>query len=62
MLPRWLTADVFAAWECQSNRAQSEVALPRRRRDDRQVPAGVITHLHVGCEHAPMLRACLQDE
>jgi hypothetical protein len=38
------------------------VALPRRRRDGRQVPAGVIAHLQVGCKHAMMLRACLQDE
>jgi hypothetical protein len=38
------------------------VALPRRHRDGRQVPAGVIAHLQVDCEHAMMLRACLQDE
>jgi hypothetical protein len=38
------------------------VTLPRRRRDGRQIPAGVIAHSQVGCEHVLMLRACLRDE
>jgi hypothetical protein len=38
------------------------VALARRRGDGHQVPAGVIAHLQVGCEHALMLRDCLRDE
>ena len=38
------------------------MALARRRGDGHQVPAGVIPHLQAGCEHAMMLRACLQDE
>ena len=38
------------------------MALARRRGDGHEVPAGVIAHLQVGCEHAMMLRACLRDE
>ena len=41
---------------------RGEEALPRRHLDGRQVPAGVIAHLQVGCEHVLMLRVCLWDE